>query len=221
VSKQCGSAIMRDEALAGRIMAAVVRAVDVPVTMKMRTGWDAASRNAPTLARMAEEAGVRMITVHGRTRCQLYTGRADWAFIREVKAATRLPVVANGDIASLDDARRCLEISGADGLMIGRGAMGRPWFPHQVARFLSDGHRLPDPPAALQGALVLEHFEAMLEHYGVHTGIRMARKHLSWYGKGLPGAAAFRETINHLDEPCAVTASIREHFRWAGERMAA
>lgn len=221
VSKQCGSAIMRDEALAGRIMDAVVRAVDVPVTMKMRTGWDDASRNAPVLARMAEDAGVRLITVHGRTRCQLYTGHADWAFIREVKAATGLPVVANGDIGTLQDARDCLALSGADAVMIGRGAMGRPWFPRQVAAFLATGAEEPDPSVAEQGALVLEHLDAMLTHYGTRTGVRMARKHLSWYGKGLPGAANFRQTVNRLDDPSAVAALVRDHYQLAEQRVAA
>src|SRR5262252_1314680 len=154
VNGHAGSSLMRDEVHAARILEATVKAVNLPVTLKMRTGWDASNRNAPALARIAEASGIKMLTVHGRTRCQFYDGRADWGFIAEVKAATRLPVVVNGDISTLDDVDQALGQSGADGVMIGRGAYGRPWFLKQVIHYLRTGERLPEPPLAEQYATV-------------------------------------------------------------------
>jgi len=210
VSGQAGSALMRDEALAARILEAVVAAVDLPVTLKMRLGWDDASRNAPSLARIAEQAGIRMVTIHGRTRCQFYGGDADWAAIRAVKQAVSIPVIANGDITGPDEAERCLALSGADGVMIGRGSYGRPWRVGQVARHLATGTAGPEPAPAARLAVVLEHYEAILEHYGIETGVRIARKHLSWYGRGLRNATLFRDTVNRLDDPAAVRRTIVE-----------
>ncbi len=218
---EAGAALMKDELLAGRIMEAVVRAVDVPVTVKMRLGWDEGSVNAARLAKIAEESGVVMVTVHGRTRAQFYGGQADYERIGEVKRAVTIPVIANGDVTSLDKAREILDRSGADGVMIGRGAYGRPWFPGLAAHFLATGEKKDEPDAAGRLAVLLDHVNDMLDHYGESTGVPIARKHIAWYSKGLPGSAEFRSQLMRLGEAKQVRERLLDFWRQASDRLAA
>ena len=212
VNGWAGSALMRDLQGAAAIIDATVKAVKVPVTLKTRMGWDHNSLNAPELARIAQDLGVRMITIHGRTRCQMYKGEADWSFVRKVKDAVSVPVIVNGDINSIADAREALRQSGADGVMIGRGAYGKPWFVAQAMSDLGGGGRRPDPTLDEQLETMLGQYEEMLELYGTQTGVNLARKHIGWYTKGLPGSAELRNSVNQQDDPAVVVRMLREFY---------
>ncbi|MGD8567693.1 MAG: tRNA dihydrouridine synthase DusB [Gammaproteobacteria bacterium] len=194
-----GSALLQDEPLVGRILDAVVAAVDVPVTLKIRTGWDKTHRNGINVARLAESAGVQALSVHGRTRACGYKGDAEYDTIAAINSAVDIPVIANGDISTPEKAKYVLEYTGADGIMIGRAAQGRPWIFREVEHFLETGEKLPEPGVAEVRDILLEHLGNLYDFYGEYTGVRVARKHISWYSKGHPHGATFRQMVNRVD----------------------
>jgi tRNA-dihydrouridine synthase B len=216
-----GSALLEDEALVARILAAVVAAAGVPVTLKIRTGPRPERRNAVRIARIAEDAGVQMLAVHGRTRACAFGGHAEYRTIAEVKAAVRIPVVANGDIATPQDARRVLEATGADGVMVGRAAQGRPWLFREIAHYLATGQQLAAPGMAEMCAVLVEHLEGLYDLYGEEQGARVARKHIGWTVSRLPGGEAFRRRANALVDATAQLDAVREYFGGFEERLAA
>ena len=207
-----GSALLQNEMLVGRILDAVVSAVDVPITLKIRTGWDKQHRNALSVARIAESAGVRAIAIHGRTRACAYTGNAEYDTIAAVKSEVRIPVIANGDITTPEKVKQVLEYTGADAVMIGRAAQGRPWIFREISHYLATGQHLPLPDVSEIHRVLIKHLHDLYDFYGEYSGVRIARKHISWYTKGLVGSAAFRHNMNQLQTTDQQMAAASEFF---------
>ena len=214
-----GSALLQDEVLVGRILTAVVNAVDVPVTLKIRTGWDKSHRNALAIARIAEAAGIQALAIHGRTRACMFGGEAEYETIAAVKAATGIPIIANGDVGTPAKAHAVLDATRADGLMIGRGALGNPWVFREVAHHLATGETLPPPGVAEIRAVLLAHLDALYAFYGERTGVSMARKHIGWYTKGLPDSAAFRHRVFQIPTTAEQRAAVEHFFDSVQERV--
>ena len=207
-----GSALMKDESRVAQILEAVVAAVPVPVTLKIRTGWDKGNRNAARIAEIAEASGVRALAIHGRTRACAYSGNAEYDTIAEVKSAVNIPVIANGDINTPEKAHHVLRHTGADAIMVGRAAQGRPWLFREIAHFLATGEHLPAPQADEILRITLEHMRDLYDFYGEYTGLRVARKHISWYTRGAAGSAQFRHRMNHMDNSAEQLLAVREFF---------
>ena len=214
-----GSALLRDEALVGRILEAVVGAVDVPVTLKVRTGWDQHNKNALTIARIAEDSGIQLLSIHGRTRACGYTGQAEYDTIAAVKNATRLPVIANGDITTPQKAKYVLDYTGADGVMIGRAAQGRPWIFREIEYYLKTGVELPPPLVSEIHQVLIAHLHELYAFYGVDTGVKIARKHISWYTKGLAGSASFRHAMNQLQSAKEQLSAVNRFFEQQAQQF--
>jgi tRNA-dihydrouridine synthase B len=211
-----GSALLRDEPLVRQILESVVKAVDVPVTLKFRTGWDTASKNAFEVAKIAEDSGVQLLSLHGRTRACGFSGRAEYDTIRELKRSTRLPVIANGDITTPEEAKQVLEYTGADGIMVGRAAQGRPWIFREIAHYLATGEKLPQPLVSEIHAVLIAHLHDLYSFYGIERGVKVARKHISWYTKGLAGSASFRHRMNQLERCEEQLAAVNGFFEQLG-----
>ncbi len=214
-----GSALLQNESLVAEIVEAVVNAVDVPVTLKIRTGWDRDNRNGPTIARIAEDAGIQALAVHGRTRADAYKGDAEYDTIADIKSRIQIPVIANGDITSPQKALEVLNKTGADGLMIGRGAQGNPWIFRQILHFLDSGELLPEPEVTEIKQVLIEHLQNLYDFYGDYTGVRMARKHIAWYSKGLRNGNAFRQQMNQFEQPQQQLSFTREFFEQIQEQQ--
>jgi len=207
-----GSALMKHETLVAQILEAVVKAANAPVTLKIRTGWDRNNKNGPAIARIAEDCGIQALAIHGRTRSDLYTGDAEYDTIKAIKAAVRIPIIANGDITTPEKAAAVLQQTGADGVMIGRGAQGNPWIFREISHYLATGEHLAPPPVAAVRDTLLDHLQNLYAFYGEHLGVRVARKHISWYSKGLRGGGAFRNEINRVETHTAQLAMVRAFF---------
>ncbi|MFV9923644.1 MAG: tRNA dihydrouridine synthase DusB [Anaplasma ovis] len=216
VDGHAGSALMKDEVTAAKIMESVVKAVTIPVTVKMRMGWSATDLNAPRLAKIAEDVGIKMVTVHGRTRTQMFSGASDWKFIKCVKDCVKIPVIANGDIRTLQDITNALSLSGADGVMIGRGAYGKPWLIKQALHFMKTREELPEPSASEKLRIVLKHYDSAVDYYGKDIGVKILRKHLGWYSASNTGSAYFRAQINTMSDPVAIREKLLEFFGASG-----
>jgi tRNA-dihydrouridine synthase B len=212
VNTYSGSALMKDEELVSEILEKVVNAVDVPVTLKFRTGWSEEIKNGETIAKIAEDKGIQMLAVHGRTRAQMYTGSADWDFVGKIKAATKLPMLVNGDINSVEDAVTALEKSNCQGVMIGRACEGAPWILGQIAHYLETGEKLPDPTLEKQKEIVLQHYDLAVDHYGANKASKMMRKHLGWYTKGFKHGNDFRKEINKIEDHIEVIEKVNQYY---------
>jgi tRNA-dihydrouridine synthase B len=207
-----GSALMKDEDLATKIMSKIVKAVKIPVTMKMRIGWNMQNLNSPSLAKKAEDSGIKMLSIHGRTRCQMYNGSADWEFIKNIKNFVNIPVIVNGDIKNSDDAKKALELSNADGVMIGRGCYGKPWLIEKISKELRDDYSFIEPSIEEQKNIVLDHLNDMIEYYGERIALNLAKKHIGWYSNGLNGSANYRAKINQTNNKKEMTNLIIEFY---------